>query len=53
MNIHYDNIDMQYTEISIVVKNENFQQNKFDIFLIFAPLHKLWVLDRIASARRF
>ena len=27
---------MQCTEISKVVKNENFQQNNFDIFLIFA-----------------
>ena len=27
---------MQYTEIFKVVKNENFQWKKFDIFLIFA-----------------
>ena len=27
---------MQYTEIFKVVKNENFHQKKFDIFLIFA-----------------
>ena len=27
---------MQYTEIIKVVKNENFQQKNFDIFLIFA-----------------
>ena len=27
---------MQYTEIFKVVKNENFQQNFFDNFLIFA-----------------
>ena len=27
---------MQYTEIFEVVKNENFQQKNFDIFLIFA-----------------
>ena len=27
---------MQYTEIFKVVKNENFQQKKFDIFNIFA-----------------
>ena len=33
---HYENLPMQYTEIFIVIKNENFQQKKFDIFLIFA-----------------
>ena len=33
---HYENMPMQYTEIFIGVKNENFQQKKFDIFLIFA-----------------
>ena len=27
---------MQYTEIFIAIKNENFQQNSFCIFLIFA-----------------
>ena len=27
---------MQYTEIFKVLKNENFQKKKFDIFLIFA-----------------
>ena len=36
MSIHYENMPMQYTEIFIGVKNENFQQKKFDIFLIFA-----------------
>ena len=36
MVIHYENISMQYTEIFKVVKNENFQWKKFDIFLIFA-----------------
>ena len=30
------NMSMQYTEIFKVVKNENFQFNVFDIFLIFA-----------------
>ena len=29
-------MSMQYTEIFKVVKNENFQQKFFDIFLIFA-----------------
>ena len=28
---------LQYTEIFIAIKNENFQQKKIDIFLIFAP----------------
>ena len=34
---HYDykNMPMQYTEIFSAVKNENFQQKNFDIFLIF------------------
>ena len=27
---------MQYTEIFLAIKNENFQQKHFDIFLIFA-----------------
>ena len=34
--MHYENMSMQYTEIFKVVKNENFQQKFFDIFLIFA-----------------
>ena len=33
---HYENMPMQYTEIFKIVKNENFQKKKFDIFLIFA-----------------
>ena len=36
MSIHYENMPMQYTEIFKVVKNENFQWKKSDIFLIFA-----------------
>ena len=32
----YENMPMQYTEILKVVKNENFQQKNFGIFLIFA-----------------
>ena len=35
-HIQYENIPMQYTEIFIAVKNENFQKKSFDIFLIFA-----------------
>ena len=34
--MHYENLPMQYTESFEVVKNENLQQKKFDIFLIFA-----------------
>ena len=50
---HYENMPMQCTDILKVVKNENFQKKMFDIFLIFAPKHRLWVLVRTASARRF
>ena len=34
--IHYENLPEQYTDFLLVVKNENFQQKTFDIFLIFA-----------------
>ena len=34
---HYENMPLQDTEIFIAMKNENFQQKKIDIFLIFAP----------------
>ena len=50
---HYENMPMQYKEIFKVVKNEKFQLKKFDIFLTFATKHRLWVLVRTASARRF
>ena len=33
---HNENMPMQYTKIFKVVKNEDFQQKFFDIFLIFA-----------------
>ena len=33
---HYENLPMQYTDIFKVVKIENFHENIFDIFLIFA-----------------
>ena len=33
---HYENLPMQYTEIFLALKIENFQLKKFDIFLIFA-----------------
>ena len=34
---HYENMPMQYTEIFKVIKIKDVQQEKFDIFLIFAP----------------
>ena len=34
-------------------KIENFHMKKLDIFLISALKHRLWVLVRTASARRF
>ena len=33
---HYKNLPMQYTEIFLALKTENFQLKNFDIFLIFA-----------------
>ena len=33
---HYENLPMQYTEIFLALKIENFQLKNFDIFLIFA-----------------
>ena len=33
---HYENLPMQYTEIFLALKIENFQLQIFDIFLIFA-----------------
>ena len=36
VDMHYENMSMQYTEIFKVVKNEKNQQKFFDIFLIFA-----------------
>ena len=35
-SIHYENLPMQYTEIFLALKIENFQLKIFDIFLIFA-----------------
>ena len=34
--IHYENLPMQYTDIFLASKIENFQQKKNDIFLIFS-----------------
>ena len=36
VNLHYENMPMQYIEIFKIVKNENFQRKNFDIVLIFA-----------------
>ena len=33
---HYENLPMQYIEISEIAKTENFQKKKNDIFLTFA-----------------
>ena len=33
---HYENLSMQYTEIFLALKIENFQLKNSDIFLIFA-----------------
>ena len=33
---HYENLPMQYTEIFLALKIENFQLKNSDIFLIFA-----------------
>ena len=46
---HYANMSVQYTAIFHGCKNDNFQMKNVDIFLIFAPKHRLWVLVRTAS----
>ena len=50
---HYTNMSVQYTAIFHGCKNDNFQMKIFDIFLIFALKHRLWVHVRTASATRF
>ena len=50
---HYDNMPMQYTEMFLAVKIENFQLKNFDIFSYFRSKPRLWVLVRTASPRRF
>ena len=45
----YENLPMQYTEIFLALKIENFQLKNFDIFLILLK-HRLWVHVRTASA---
>ena len=36
-----------------VVKIQNFQKKKIDIFLIFCSIHRLWIHIRTVSARRY
>ena len=43
----------KYTENYTTKKIEKFSDKKSDIFLISAQKHRLWVLVRTASARRF
>ena len=44
---------MQHTETVFSCKNrKKNHQKSFDIFLIFAPKHRLWVLVTTASSRR-
>ena len=50
---HYENLPMQYTEIFLALKIENFQLKKFVIFSYFCSKHKFWVHVRTASPRRF
>ena len=50
---NYANMSVQYTAIFHGCKNDKFQMKIFDIFLIFALKHRLWVLVRNASLRRF
>ena len=35
VHFYYENLPIQYTELFVGIKNENFQHKKFDIFLIF------------------
>ena len=49
--IHYTNMSVQYTVIFHGCINDNFQMKIFDIFLIFALKHRLWVHVRTTSAK--
>ena len=51
--IYYDNPPMQNTADFNDYKNDNFQLQVFNYFLIFALKHRLWVLVRTVSLRRF
>ena len=53
LELHYENLPMQYTEVFWALKMENFQLKIFDSFLIFASKHRLWVHVRTALPRRF
>ena len=52
---HYENRPIQiYIKFHLKKKNENFQiKKKSDIFLYVCSIHRLWLLVRTASARRF
>ena len=49
---HYENMPMQsYRDfLALKIKTKN-QLKKFDMFLIFAPKHRLWVHVRTAPHR--
>ena len=50
---HYENTPIQIHRKFHLKKTENFQIKNSDIFHIFAQKHRLWVLVRTASVRRF
>ena len=53
-NNHYENMPIQIYWIFLPPKkNENFQIKNSDIFSRFCSKHRLWVLVRTASPRRF
>ena len=49
---HYENLPMQYKEAFKVLKHDNFQQEKIDIFS-FCSKHRLWLQVRTASIEAF
>ena len=50
---HYENTLIQIYGKFLFQKTENFQIKKLSYFLYFRSKHRLWVLVRTASARRF
>ena len=48
---HYANMSVQYTAIFHGYKNDYFQMKNCNIFLIFAPKHRLWVHVITTSVR--
>ena len=53
LRVHYENTPMQIYRKFHLQKIENFQIKNSDIFSYFCSKHRLWVLVRTASARRF